>query len=163
MPLIRWGILDASLLDLYILSLHRTRALLQLNYNVYVKQVYYRRGQTLRVAGSWGSQISRQSAHEGGKFVSPTAAGHLYPPGNIPGTHFCWRLSRPQGRTAPERIMSMKNSNDIIGNRTRDLPACRVVPQPTAPLRYIYIYYKSCCWKHRRVGKLFSNPYMESH
>jgi hypothetical protein len=29
--------------------------------------------------------------------------------------------------------MSMKNSNDIIGNRTRNLPACRGVPQPTAP------------------------------
>ena len=28
--------------------------------------------------------------------------------------------------------MSMKNSNDTIGNRTRDLPACSAVPQPTA-------------------------------
>ena len=26
----------------------------------------------------------------------------------------------------------MKNSNDTIGNRTRDLPACSAVPQPTA-------------------------------
>ena len=26
--------------------------------------------------------------------------------------------------------MSMKNSKDTIGNRTRDLPACRGVPQP---------------------------------
>ena len=29
--------------------------------------------------------------------------------------------------------MSMKNSNDTIGNRTRDLPACSAVPQPAAP------------------------------
>jgi hypothetical protein len=29
----------------------------------------------------------------------------------------------------------MKNSNDNIGNRTRDLPACSVVPQPTVPPR----------------------------
>jgi hypothetical protein len=29
--------------------------------------------------------------------------------------------------------MSMKNSNDLIGNRTRDHPACSTVPQPTAP------------------------------
>ena len=29
----------------------------------------------------------------------------------------------------------MKNSNDTIGNRTRDLPTCNAVPQPTAPLR----------------------------
>jgi hypothetical protein len=31
--------------------------------------------------------------------------------------------------------MSVKNSNDIIGNRTRDLPTCTAVPQPTAPPR----------------------------
>jgi hypothetical protein len=31
--------------------------------------------------------------------------------------------------------MSVKNSNDTIGNRTRDLPACSAVPQPTAPPR----------------------------
>jgi hypothetical protein len=31
--------------------------------------------------------------------------------------------------------MSMKNSKDIIGDRTRDLPACGAVPLPTAPPR----------------------------
>ena len=30
--------------------------------------------------------------------------------------------------------MSMKNYNDTIGNRVRDLPACSAVSQPTAPL-----------------------------
>ena len=29
----------------------------------------------------------------------------------------------------------MKNSSDTVGNRTRDLPACSSVPQPTAPPR----------------------------
>jgi hypothetical protein len=29
----------------------------------------------------------------------------------------------------------MKNANDTIGNRARDLPACRAVPQQTAPPR----------------------------
>jgi len=29
----------------------------------------------------------------------------------------------------------MKNSNDTIENRTRNLPACRAVSQPTAPPR----------------------------
>jgi len=39
----------------------------------------------------------------------------------------------------------MKNSSDIIGNRTRDLPACSAAPQSTAPPRapinsFIYFY-----------------------
>jgi len=32
-------------------------------------------------------------------FVSPTHRPPL-PPGNAPGTHFCYRLSRPQGHSA---------------------------------------------------------------
>jgi hypothetical protein len=31
--------------------------------------------------------------------------------------------------------MSMKNSNDTVGNRTRNLPVYSAVPQPTAPPR----------------------------
>jgi len=61
--------------------------------------------------------MSRQSAHEGGKIVSPTHQPPL-PPGNIPGTHFCWRLSRPQGHSAAGRIRSMKISKDTIGVKT---------------------------------------------
>jgi hypothetical protein len=52
-------------------------------------------------------RISRQSAHEGGKAVSPTHRPPLLP-GDIRGTHFCWRLSRPQGHSAAVRILSMK-------------------------------------------------------
>ena len=66
---------------------------------------------------------------------SALRTGHLYPPGNIPGTHFCQRLSRPQGHSAAGRIMSMKNSSETIGNRTRDLSTYSAVPQPTAPPR----------------------------
>jgi hypothetical protein len=39
--------------------------------------------------------------------------------------------STPQGHSAAGRIRSIKKSNDLIGNRTRDLPACSIVPQPT--------------------------------
>jgi hypothetical protein len=47
--------------------------------------------------------------------------------------------------------MSMKNSNDTIGNRTRDLAACSAVPQPTAHQQrapnphYVANWYKCLC------------------
>jgi len=46
-------------------------------------------------------------AQDVGKVVSLTRR-LLLPPGNTPGTHFCWRLSRPQGHSAIGRIISMK-------------------------------------------------------
>jgi hypothetical protein len=66
------------------------------------------------------------------KVVSPTHRPPL-PPGNIPGIHFYWRLSQPQGHSATGKIMSMIKSDDTIGNRTRDLPTCSAVLHPTAP------------------------------
>ena len=53
--------------------------------------------------------------------------GRHYPLGDTPGTHFC------QGHSAAERIMSMKNPNDPIGIRIRDLPAYSALLQPTEP------------------------------
>jgi len=67
------------------------------------------------------------TAQDGGKVVSPTHRPPL-PPGNAPGTHFLWRLSRLQGHSAIGRIMSMKNSNDTTWNRTSDLPICSAAP-----------------------------------
>ena len=86
------------------------------NDNINVQQSLYKCAQALRVPEEPVSQISRQLACEGGKVIS--------------------RTHRPQGQSAVIRIISMKNSNDTVENRTRDLPACGTVPQPTAPPRY---------------------------
>jgi hypothetical protein len=85
----------------------------------------------LEPQGNKGPWISRQSAHKCGKVVSPM---HWPPtaPRNIPGTHFCHRLSRTQCHGVAKRLKSMKNPNDPIGNRTRDLRACNTFPQSTA-------------------------------
>jgi hypothetical protein len=82
--------------------------------------------------------------------LSALRTGRLYSPRNIPGTDFCYRLSQPQGHSATGRIMSMTNSHDSIGNRTRDLQACSTVPQPTAPPRtpHIYIYIHTHIYTH---------------
>ena len=65
-------------------------------------------------SGTEGSRKLRFSdfmstAQDGGKVVSLTHRPPL-PPGNAPGTHFCYRLRRPQGHIAIGRNMSMKNS-----------------------------------------------------
>ena len=66
-------------------------------------------------------KISRHSTFE---VVSPMYRPPL-PPSGVD----------PEGPSAAERIKSVKNSKDPTGKRTRNLPACNAVSQPTAPRR----------------------------
>jgi hypothetical protein len=56
------------------------------------------------------ARISRQSAYEGGKFVSSTnwPPLPLSHPGDTTGTHFRHRLSRARGHCAAGRVKLMK-------------------------------------------------------
>jgi hypothetical protein len=60
--------------------------------------------------------------------ASPTRRPPFTPPRKILGTHFCLRLSQPQGHSAAGRIRSIEKSNDPIENLTRDLLVCSIVP-----------------------------------
>ena len=65
----------------------------------------------------------------------PLRTGRLCTRGDVPGTHFCYRLSRLQDHNTAGRIKSMKNSSNPIGNRFCDLSVCSVLPKSTIPRR----------------------------
>jgi hypothetical protein len=82
--------------------------------------------ETLRIPHSLDSPLT-----DGGKVVSPT-----YRPCSTPqkyyfsasGTHFCQRRRKPQGLVWPEQLGKLKKFIDFVGSRTRNLPACGIVP-----------------------------------
>ena len=92
--------------------------------------------QALGIPGGWGSQILWQSAHEGGEVFSSNHRPPL-PPRKYIWFPFLLEAESNPGPYAAGMIMSMwmKNFNDIMGNQTRDHPACNAVPQPTTPPR----------------------------
>ena len=58
---------------------------------VSVKQSMY---ESIRLQEVRASRIAMQSTHENDN-VFNLRTGRLYLPGDVPGTHFCYRLSRP--------------------------------------------------------------------
>jgi hypothetical protein len=70
-----------------------------------VNQSLYRYGQTLRFPKFWGSRFAN-IRHMKVVRLSPLRTGRFYPTGNIPGNHFCKRLSRAIVR--PEGLCQWK-------------------------------------------------------
>ena len=79
-------------------------------------------------------RISRQSAHEGGKVVSPTHRPPL-PPSTYSWYSFLSEAKSTPGLECGQKVKSVKNSNGPIGNRARDFPAWSAEPQPTVAPR----------------------------
>ena len=119
--------------------------------------------QELRAPEGWGSRISRQSALGGGK-VGPT-----HRPPSAPRRYLWYScLSKSESTLGPyssRKEYVNEKFSDIIENRTRDLPACSAVHQPTAPVgvpkRKVYqVYFKR--WTRPSVIFLLSRTLLAS-
>jgi hypothetical protein len=68
---------------------------------------------------------------DGGEVVSLTRRPAALYPQEDSWYSFLLEAESPQGHSAAGRIRSFEKSSDLVGNRTRDLPACSTVPEPT--------------------------------
>jgi hypothetical protein len=68
----------------------------------------------------------------GSKLISPTQWAQFTPQKHYyfyaSDSHFCKRLSEPQGLLWPECLARLKKLIHLIGSRTHYLPACSILP-----------------------------------
>jgi hypothetical protein len=111
------------------------------NIRIFRRNITVKKGKSIPVTGRGGPSVCEtlrlphvldNRLTDGGEVISLKRLPS-FTPRNIPGTHFCKKLSRPHNHIAAGRIKSIEKSDDLIANRTRDLPACSIVPQPTTP------------------------------
>ena len=98
-------------------------------YRVKVKLSLYRPRWALRPPGGWGSKDFWQSAHEGGKVVSPTHQPSLPPRKDI---WYLFLLEAASTLGRPEKLSQRKISKDLVGVQTCDLPIGSAPLQPSA-------------------------------
>jgi hypothetical protein len=96
---------------------HRRTVLLQLCSTVLSSTVVVGNGKTILLQ-AWtvpeGSRrfrahIFQDNRHMKVVMLSDLRSGRLYPPENVPGTHFCYGVSRPRRQSAAGRITSRRN------------------------------------------------------
>jgi hypothetical protein len=93
-------------------------------------------------------QISRQSAYEGGKVVSPKYAPPLTPRDTFLVLISVRACVNPRAIVRPEGLCQGKIAMYSIYNCTPDLPACNLVPQPTVTI-YSYRLEKKCIYRNK--------------
>jgi hypothetical protein len=76
------------------------------------------------------------------------STGRILTQKDYSGTHF-YQWPSQQGHSVAERISSLQKFNDLIVTLTRNLPACKIEPQPTTlpytPAIAIHNFRDWCC------------------
>jgi hypothetical protein len=104
--------------------------------------------QALRVPGVWAPRF-QDNWHLKVVRLSAVHTSHFCPQEIFPVLISVRGWVEPRTIVRPEGL-SIKKSNDTIGNWTRNLPACSAVPQPTVPLHGFHllvalILRQECC------------------
>jgi hypothetical protein len=88
---------------------------------------------------------------DAGKVVSVTLWPCSTPPETfffVSGTHIYKKLSKLQGLVQLEGLGQLTKFSYLVRSRTRDLPACSIVPQP---IRYLVLH-SQCGFQRNRTA-----------